>query len=75
MYFYIALAVVVALYLGRLWFIGRTCKLTNRIDGKVVLVTGANTGIGKETVRILAERGAKIIMAVRDLKRGEEAKQ
>lgn len=71
MYFYLSIAAVVALYLGRLWFVGRTCRLTNRIDGKIVVITGANTGIGKETVKALAERGARVILAVRDIKRGE----
>ena len=40
--------------------------------GKVVIVTGANTGIGKETVRDLAFRGAKVYMACRDMKKCEE---
>lgn len=39
---------------------------------KVVIVTGANTGIGKETAWELARRGAKVYMACRDLKRCEK---
>uniref|UniRef100_A0A7N8Y8L9 Zgc:112332 n=1 Tax=Mastacembelus armatus TaxID=205130 RepID=A0A7N8Y8L9_9TELE len=43
------------------------------LDGKTVIITGANTGIGKETARDLARRGARIVMACRDLERAEEA--
>merc|ERR1719428_2026743 len=37
------------------------------LTGSVAIVTGSNTGIGKETVRGLAQRGAKVIMACRNL--------
>lgn len=44
----------------------------NRIDGKVVIITGANTGIGKVTALELAKRGGIIYLACRDDKRGSE---
>ncbi|KAG1944272.1 retinol dehydrogenase [Pimephales promelas] len=44
-----------------------------RLDGKTVIITGANTGIGKETAIDLAKRGARIIMACRDLEKADAA--
>jgi NAD(P)-dependent dehydrogenase (short-subunit alcohol dehydrogenase family) len=44
------------------------------MKGKVCIVTGANTGIGKETARGLAHRGATVVLACRDVTRGEEAR-
>lgn len=43
--------------------------------GKIVVVTGANTGIGKATARELARRKAKVIMACRDLEKCERARK
>ena len=44
------------------------------LKGKTILITGANTGIGYEASLDFVERGAKIIMACRDLNKAEEAK-
>lgn len=41
--------------------------------GKIVIVTGANTGIGKATVAAIMEKGAKVILACRCRERGEAA--
>lgn len=49
--------------------------MTARLDGRTCLVTGASSGIGKEIARSLAGAGAHVIMAVRDLARGEAARQ
>ncbi|EDV92435.1 retinol dehydrogenase 12 [Drosophila grimshawi] len=67
----IVLCVVCIMWLLRKCIQGPAYRKANRIDGKVVIVTGCNTGIGKETVLELARRGAKIYMACRDPSRCE----
>ncbi|KAF5273108.1 hypothetical protein FQA39_LY07598 [Lamprigera yunnana] len=57
------------------WIGGDRYKDDVVLDGKVMIVTGANTGIGKETAWELARRGAKVYLACRDMKKCEEARQ
>ena len=44
------------------------------LQGKVCLVTGANSGIGKATALALAKRGATVVMHCRDAERGQAAR-
>ena len=41
------------------------------IAGKTVLVTGATSGIGLETARALAKKGARVVVGARDARRGQ----
>lgn len=54
---------------------GSTAKqVTEGIDlhGKTILVTGCNSGLGLETIRVLSERGAHVIAAARSVAKAEE---
>ena len=42
-------------------------------SGRLAIVTGSNTGLGYDTARVLAARGAHVVMAVRDTGKGESA--
>ncbi|WP_111512335.1 SDR family NAD(P)-dependent oxidoreductase [Mycobacterium kyogaense] len=42
-------------------------------SGRVAVVTGANSGIGYEAATVLAGRGARVVLAVRDLAKGNQA--
>ncbi|KAF5337982.1 hypothetical protein D9758_014324 [Tetrapyrgos nigripes] len=50
-----------------------TTKDMPDLSGKVIIVTGGNTGIGKETVKALLEHNAKIYLAARSRAKAEAA--
>ncbi|KAI2602121.1 NAD(P)-binding protein [Hypoxylon sp. NC1633] len=59
----------------RLLFAKLTLPPSAAIKGKTILITGANTGLGREAARHALALGAgTIIMGVRTLSKGEEAK-
>ncbi|KAG8942570.1 hypothetical protein FRC03_003035 [Tulasnella sp. 419] len=43
------------------------------LTGRVMIVTGGNTGIGKETIKVLLSKNAKVYMASRSRERAEAA--
>nr|XP_046249042.1 retinol dehydrogenase 12 [Scatophagus argus] len=70
----VGLITVAVGFLGfKKWMAGGVCNSKARLDGKTVLITGANTGIGKETAVDLARRGARVILACRDMERANKA--
>ena len=61
----------IVLFLFKAWVQGGRCISKARLDGKVAVVTGANTGIGKETARDLVKRGAEVHVLCRDKEKAE----
>lgn len=66
----IAVCVVMKVYLKLTEGI---CRSQGTMEGKTVVITGANCGIGLETARELARRKAKVILACRSMERGKRA--
>ncbi|KAK7104588.1 retinol dehydrogenase 13-like [Littorina saxatilis] len=71
----VVVASVVAALLLKNYMSGGRFEGKEKIPDKTVIVTGANTGIGKETAKELARRGGRVILACRDLKRAEKARE
>ncbi|XP_029467944.1 dehydrogenase/reductase SDR family member 13 [Rhinatrema bivittatum] len=67
----IGLAVYILIYFN--FIKGPKCKSERSLKGKTVVITGANTGIGKMTALDLAQRGARVILACRNKERAETA--
>ena len=64
---------VTILVVRRVFSGGIVCKSKVLIKDKTVIITGANSGIGKATAVELAKRGARLILACRDVSKAEKA--
>ena len=51
----------------------KKATLRSSLKGKTVLITGANSGIGKECAKTCARLGAKVVMACRDIPKARQA--
>ncbi|VUZ54969.1 unnamed protein product [Hymenolepis diminuta] len=49
------------------------CRETGRLDGKLIIVGDANTGIGEETVAELGLRGTPVVIACRNVEKAGAA--
>ena len=74
-YAVISIALVVIMLLTKRYFNGGVCYSNERLDGKTVIITGANTGLGKETAIDLAKRNAEVTIACRNAERGKKAER
>ncbi|GAB0097711.1 short-chain dehydrogenase TIC 32, chloroplastic [Sergentomyia squamirostris] len=58
-------------YLIRWHYLGRKCSCRKNLNGKIVIVTGATSGIGRALAKELAGKGATLILACRDIQKAE----
>lgn len=80
MIYTVLIFITVTLIVLAIFVIYLRCSLKNCVSqecmkGKVVIVTGANAGIGFHTSMDLARRGARVILACRDAAKGTDAQE
>ena len=63
----------IGVYFLRSWAAGGICTSEVRMDGKTIVITGCNTGIGFETAKDLSKRGARVVMACRNTEAAKKA--
>lgn len=51
---------------------GKDYKIKTSAADKVIVITGANTGLGKEAAKLLAIKNATIVMACRNMEKCEK---
>ena len=69
----IVLIAIFILFLLRKYFKGGQCKSKHSLEGKVIIITGASSGIGRESAIDLVKHGAQVILACRNEKKTKKA--
>ena len=64
---------IAILYCLRIYFKGGQCKIKHSMKGKVIIVTGASAGIGKESALDLVRQGGQVILGCRNEQKTKEA--
>ena len=68
---FIALGLVITLYGLRKYLAGGRCYIEKDMTGEVAVITGGNSGIGKETARKLVRSGCTVVFGARDKTKNE----
>jgi len=50
-----------------------TIENIGSLEGKTIIITGGSSGIGLEAAKGLSSKGAEVILAVRNMEKGEQA--
>ncbi len=65
-YVFLAAGGILGLVFAKLYFRGGVCRVNRDLSGQVIVLTGGNAGIGKETLRYLSRQPCKIFFGARD---------
>jgi retinol dehydrogenase 12 len=65
---------IIFLILAKRYFAGGVCRVNRDLTGQVILVTGGNSGLGKEVIRQLVKQPVTVIFGARDNRKSEQAK-
>ena len=69
----LGVSIIIAGVCVRRYFQGAICVSKASLRGKTVIITGANSGVGKATAIELAKRGATLVMGCREVDKSQDA--